>query len=384
VGALERFGPTSLASGIAARNLQKQAAASSRLTSGGAVVAWSNGSELVLQRIDATGNPVGSVQSVGTLAATDFQVNSNFAVAATADGGWVVAWASSEQMLQFRRYDSSGSPLGSATAVDPAAFAQVTTVQIESLAGGGFVIGWTAREGSTTAQTRGFLRLFTAEGAAIGDRSALSSSPGEQSSLALTVLPDGTFLAAWVQGDASGTLPLAVVRRFDAALNPLGSETTWGLLASPPNAPSHVAAVSHANGTTLVAWGQNSDVHWQLVGTDGVAVGPIGSAAVQLSNIVDTIEVVPAASGFTVVVGSTFASNRTSTGSVTVLELDAAGVLSGRSELGTRPLWSANPFTGVGCGPAATGVAVTGGADGRYLLAYESCSTGATLELLGR
>jgi hypothetical protein len=67
-----------------------------------------------------------------------------------------------------------------------------------------------------------------------------------------------------------------------------------------------------------------------------------------------------------------------------VLTLNASGALSDRIELGSRLLWSVNLTTGAACGPAAPGVVATGGLDGRYLLAYESCATGATLEVLAR
>jgi hypothetical protein len=129
-----------------------------------------------------------------------------------------------------------------------------------------------------------------------------------------------------------------------------------------------------------------SDVWWQMVDANGAPIGAVGSARIRLSDIVDMIEAVPSAAGFTLVVESTFAYSRGATATIVLVDIDSQGTWLGNTEIGPRTLSAVSPTTGAHCGTAPAGVAAAGGADGRYVLAYESCSgqDTAQVEVLAR
>jgi hypothetical protein len=250
---------------------------------------------------------------------------------------------------------------------------------------GSHVIGWIASDDAGAAP-HAFVRRFGTDGSPAGARVSVGNSANEQLDLQFTALPDGSFLVAWAQRNAGGTFDV-LARRFDAALNPLGAEQT---LQASANSFTHMAlaVASRPDGTTLVAWTppSYSDVWWQLLDAHGAPIGGLGSARIRLSDIVDTIDAVPSASGFTLVVESTLGYSRGANGTIVLVDVDATGVWLGNTEVGARTLRSVSPTTGAWCGTAPSGVAAAGGPDGRYMLAYESCSGQnlAQVEVLAR
>jgi hypothetical protein len=374
VGPLAQFGPGTVTSGFMAA-FEKRGTAVTRLAGGGAAVAWLTGDGLFVQRLDASGQPSGSAIEATTVTSPEGRNGARFSIAGTADGGWVLAWATSASPLQFRRYDASGAPLGDAVQVDAGASTGVSDVQVRALSDGSFVVAWSA--GDATNRTA-LARKFSASGATLGGVVALSSAVGPHFDANVTALPNGTFLAAWLQGKGSqdgaqGTAATIGVRHLDAALNPVDAEQSIAAFDA-----SELSMVSLADGTTLVAWGSLMDgvVHWQGLDNSGA---PILSTAYTaqfdpFQYLVDAIEVVPAAGGFTVVVESTLGWNRGQQGRIAVLAIDAAGTLTSRSDLGERTLALVSTTTATTCGWQSSGVAAAGGEDGRYVIAYDVCA----------
>lgn len=400
-GAFSPFGPYILASGMGYSN-DKGLTSAARLTGGGSVVAWVEGTASVqVQRLDAAGQPAGAAQTVGAVFTGDNDVSTRLSVVATADGGWLVAWVSADRTVLVRRYDASGAADAGATPVDGTAFTKVLGLQARGLADGGFVVAWVAAEGAGPA--RAFLRRFGAAGAGVTDRLVVSDAAGPQTAVQITPMPDGQFLAAWVQGNPDGTESL-LARRLDAVLKGVGPEHVLQAAGLQPDPRIHryglLGAASLSSRAALFAWayydGPSLQVRWQLLDASGTPTIPsTGTAQVDipLSRLLDSVEVIPAAAGFRIVAESTFANYRSTEAYTTLLEIGGAGELLGSTET-TRSLSSIAATTGAGCGgPGKPGVAASGGEDGHYLLAYATCAPKgpapqpwppANLEVVGR
>lgn len=380
-GAFSAVGPYLLAANLG-HSPDKGLASAARLTSGGAVVAWAANTSLLVQRLDAAGQPAGAAQSVGTVLLGDGDVNTRLSVVATADGGWLVAWISPERTVLFRRYDAAGTPLAGAAPVDATAFTKALGIQARALADGGFAVAWVAAEGTDPA--RAFVRRFSAAGAATTDRLRLTGGAGAQIAAQITPMPDGFFLAAWVQRNADGTESV-LSRRLDAGLQVAGPEQMLQPPGLQPDAWVHrynlLGAAAVSQRAALFAWayydGNVLQVRWQLLDASGTPVIPatrVAQVDLPPGRFLDSVEVIPAAAGFRVVAESNWANYRVSDAFTTQLEIGGAGELLGSSET-ARVLTSVEPTTGAGCfGPRQPGVAAAGGEDGHYLLAYATCA----------
>lgn len=399
-GAFSALGPVVLASNLG-HSSDRGLASAARLTGGGSVVAWAANTSLQVQRLDAAGKPAGAAQSVGTVLLGDADVSTRLSVVATADGGWLVAWIAADRTVLFRRYDASGAPVAGAMPVDATAFSKVLGIQARALADGGFVVAWVAAEGTDPA--RALLRRFSAEGTPITDRVGVSSGAGSQLAVQVTPMPDGAFLAAWVQRSADGSESV-LARRLDAGLHAAGPENALQAAAPQPDAWVHryslLGAASVSQRAALFAWayydGRGLQVRWQLFDASGTPTIPATRSAqvdLPLNRFLDSVEVIPAAGGFRVVAESSWANYRVTEAFTTLLAIGGAGELLASTET-ARVLSSIEVTTGAGCfGPGRPGVAASGGEDGHYLLAYATCAAKgpapepvppANLEVMGR
>jgi hypothetical protein len=395
-GAFAPFGPTTLVSNFP-RTTDRGLVSAARLTGGGSVVAWSTGTSVLVQRLDANGNAVGGAQTVGPVLTGDSAVITRLSAAATADGGWLIAWVGPDRSLAFQRYDASGAALGTAMPVDATVFAKVVSIQARAMADGSFVVAWIAAEG--TSPTRAFLRRFNAAGAAVTDHVLVGDGAGAQTAVQITPLADGNFLAAWVQANPDGTDGM-LARRLDAALNAAGPEQVLEAAAQyrPYGFLGFLGAASLSQGGTLFAWGFSDgssivQVRWQVLDASGTPTmaGPGSSDNMRIQRYIDSVEVIRSATGYRIVAESTTDTPRSTDAHTTVLDVGVGGELLGSSDT-FRTLESVSPTTGIGCrGPYGSrpGVAAAGGEDGRYLLAYATCPVSTqpvypNLEVVGR
>ena len=215
------------------------------------------------------------------------------------------------------------------------------------------------------------------------DRLALSDRAGSQTAVQFTPMPDGQFLAAWVQGNPDGTESL-LARRLDAALHGAGPEHVLQAPGPLPDPRFHryslLGAASLSQRAALFAWayydGPSLQVRWQLLDASGTPTIPSTRTAqvdIPLNRLLDSVEVIPAASGFRIVAESNFSNYRSIEAYTTLVEIGGAGELLRSSET-RRTLWNVAATTGAGCsGPGQPGVAASGGEDGHYLLAYATC-----------
>jgi hypothetical protein len=390
-----------LASNIAA-SANKNLTSAARLTGGGSVAAWVAGTSLLVQKLDADGHAVGAAQTAGTVLMGDYDMSTRLSVVATADGGWLLAWIAADHSVLFRRYDASGAPVADAAPADATAYTKALGIQARALADGGFVVAWVAAEG--TSPSRAYLRRFSAAGTAVTARVEVSNSAGAQTALQVAPMPDGNFLAAWVQSNPDG-MDSMLAQRLDASLNAAGPEQPLQPAGLQPTARIHryslLGAMTLSQGAALFAWafydgGPSLQVRWQLFDALGTPTIPSGSPALvsfRNDRFLDSVEVIPAATGFRIVAESTLTNYRATDAYTTILEIGGAGDLLGSTET-ARGLALINVVSGTGCsGPTQPGVAAAGGEDGQYLLAYAVCVMGgplptpfppANLEVVGR
>lgn len=175
------------------------------LGDGGWLVTWTveDGAEfdVLQQRFDATGLELGFPEVVNTFTAND---QGNPAVAALADGGWVVVWESGGQDATLRtiyqqQYDAYGSPVGGEVRVSPAAMQAEEHPDVTALADGGWIVSW--EEGDANGLGL-YQQRFDARGNPVGSATLINvTQTGTQQSAALAALPDGSWLTVWVDNE---------------------------------------------------------------------------------------------------------------------------------------------------------------------------------------
>jgi Ca2+-binding RTX toxin-like protein/subtilisin-like proprotein convertase family protein len=129
-----------------------------------------SGWETLFSRYDASGNIVGEpVRANSTTLSDQFDP----ALAILADGGWVIAWTSDGQDgfgygVYAQRYNADGSPRGSEVQVNTYTRSAQSEPAIAALKDGGWVVTWTS-SGQDGSNTGIYSQRYTADGLAYGD-----------------------------------------------------------------------------------------------------------------------------------------------------------------------------------------------------------------------
>jgi Ca2+-binding RTX toxin-like protein len=202
------------------------------LTDGGYVVTWSSGTSsttasIYAQRYAANGNKVGGEIKVNT---TVYGAESS--VTALADGGYVVAWlalnSSSSWDVYSQRYTSEGNAVGGelklntlSTGIGAYNSLQVAPV-ITALIDGSYVVTWTVYSASGADL---YLRRAV-DGSAIGDVIRVNTTTANnQSTPAVTAMPDGGYVVTWTSVAGDGTED-TYAQRYDADGRPWTANLT--------------------------------------------------------------------------------------------------------------------------------------------------------------
>lgn len=206
------------------------------LPDGGFVVTWSGydqdwgGSDISGQRYDAAGNAVGDEFKISTDAGFEF----NSSVSALADGGFVVAWQTSNydalgdyvSGIYGQRYDVGGNVVGGEFQISGEAVYE-EDASVTALHDGGFLVTWEASGYDETGSFRSdiFGRRYDAEGNSVGDEFQVST--GDVHSSKAVTLIDGGVLVTWQVskgGEEGGGVSDIFGRRYDADGNAVGDE----------------------------------------------------------------------------------------------------------------------------------------------------------------
>ena len=197
------------------------------LAGGGFVIAWASTEQdgdargIFAQRFGADGTPLGAEFRVNTATPGD---QTGPSVTPLAGGGFVIAWTSfgaggADADIYLQRYDAAGSTLGSETRINTTTNGFQESPVVTALAGGGFVVAWTSRNADGSSGDL-WLQRWSANGARLGVETRINTTTeGDQYALQLAPLPDGGFTAAWVSAATDGSSSAVVLQRFDASGN---------------------------------------------------------------------------------------------------------------------------------------------------------------------
>ncbi|MCT4610093.1 MAG: Ig-like domain-containing protein, partial [Pelagimonas sp.] len=251
----------------------------SALGNGGIVVTWQTHDTTQ----DGSGQAIKAAvfDSNGTQVGTEFLVNTETdsnqiepEVTALPDGGFVVAWQStdstqdgSDSAIKAQRFDDAGTKLGAEFLVNSEFDGSQVMRSITALANGGFVVAWdtndTTQDGSGQAVKA---RVFASDGTPAGNEFLLNTNAtGDQAFVTLTALSTGGFVAAWRSIESTTfTIPVQV---FDDTGKRVGPETTINGITNSYNGLPDL--VDLGNGRFVALWdvltGSDTEVYAQIL-----------------------------------------------------------------------------------------------------------------------
>ncbi|MBB4042129.1 hypothetical protein GGR34_003814 [Microvirga flocculans] len=199
------------------------------LPDGGYIVAWQiytydavlnySAPDIYLQRYDASGAKVGGEILVNTY--TGYYQQSPV-ITVLSGGGYVVVWHTftngqdiARDGVYLQQFDASGVKVGGEIRVDTTSAYMLPSglefPAITALTDGGYVVAWTANDGSGTGI---YLQRFNAAGVKIGGEVLVNTgTTSDQSSPRITALSDGGYVVTW---ESIATPSGVFMQRFDA------------------------------------------------------------------------------------------------------------------------------------------------------------------------
>jgi hypothetical protein len=220
------------------------------------------------QRYDAAGAPAGGMFQVNSYTTSE---QGGRSVAADGVGRFVVAWSSdgqdgSEFGVFARRFDSTGSTLGSEFQVNTSTVGYQLSPSVAADSAGNFLVVWTTPDtGGSVSPVFG--RFYSSAGVAQGPEfqiSASSSDPASRPTVAAQ--GGGGFIAVWQRFLPSPQLDYDLVgRRVSAAGQTLGVE--FPINTFTPDIQWWPRVASEATGEFVVTWTSGANQDGSYAGT---------------------------------------------------------------------------------------------------------------------
>jgi hypothetical protein len=228
---------------------------------GSFVVVWHSevhplGDDVLGQRYDPDGTPLGGEFMVNT---TRRGGSRRPAIAADPDGNFVVVWMASQQgvsALHAQRFDASGSALGGEFLVNTSTSGIKTDPSLASDEDGNFVVSWTSRDlGGSESEI--LARRFDASGNALTGEFRVNSNISRRPEYPSAAMDaDGDFVVAWRSRLlGAGTSYEVRAQAYDASGSPFGGE--FQINSYTPGHQHHVAVAARANGDVVAIWYDN-------------------------------------------------------------------------------------------------------------------------------
>ena len=236
--------------------------------SGNFVVVWTSGytfsgRDLVGQRYDASGVPLGGEFTINTYT-TGYQGNGHVAVDAA--GNFVVVWTSALQDGDLdgifgQRFDASGAGLGPEFRINTETVDFQLLVRLSMAADGTFVVAWSSSADQDGSGAGVFARRYDASGAVQGPEFQVNAyTTGWQSDPHITSQPGGGFVVSWYSDNQDGSNFGVFGRRYDASGVPQGTEFRANAYTTARQIVQDV--VGQPDGAFVVVWtsrGQDGD-----------------------------------------------------------------------------------------------------------------------------
>ncbi|WP_247894164.1 Ig-like domain-containing protein [Azospirillum oleiclasticum] len=257
-----------------------------RLADGGYVVTWhvtgpsASDPDIYARRYDASGRPVGGEIRVNTVTSN---VQASPVVGALEDGGFVIAWNSSDgssRNVMAQRFDRAGQAVGTEFGVNQTIPSDQVVHSITGLGNGGFVVGWSglAQDGDGSWASLG--RVYDAAGhAATGEFVLNAYTSWDQSRPTAVQISDTEFLATWTSRGQDGSGHGGImVRRFDIATGAaVGGEVQVNTTTVGDQFRSDIVALTDQ--TYVVVWNSMSQdgsgwgTYGQRISSNGSMIG---------------------------------------------------------------------------------------------------------------
>jgi hypothetical protein len=225
--------------------LSSQGPAIAALADGSFVIAWAAQGGILAQHYDANGVAVGAIQQVSSAAVGNEQV----AAAGLAAGGYVITWGApqpgSDADILARVFGADGAPLGAEFRVNTFTGTALRGLPaVAALSTGGFVVTWTSSQDVSRGSAI-FAQRFTAAGAPVGSEMLVDTTAEiNATSPAVAGLGGGGYVIAWTVNS------MIVTQRFAADGSPLGAETAVD--APPPPDPNLICGATPQGPTPCV------------------------------------------------------------------------------------------------------------------------------------
>ncbi|MCG6902948.1 MAG: hypothetical protein LJE68_09730 [Rhodobacter sp.] len=235
-----------------------------RLVNGNIVAVWhSNADNIGVYSRDPQGTSTGGNLFTANAGTAD-TVNEP-AIAALANGGYVIAWDDDTNgQLEFRVFSSTDDPVTGDVIAATAGTASIQQPALAGLANGNFILTWTSSNpaGFDSGTYGVYGQIFTPYGsAASGEFLINTTTPGGQSGSEVTPLDDGGFMVVWQDASQTGgdTSSNAIRgQRYDENFNRVGSEFLINETTSSSQSIPDVAVLG--DGRIVVVWQDTSGV----------------------------------------------------------------------------------------------------------------------------
>lgn len=211
------------------------------LADGGFIVSWMNmidateSNELLAQRLNANGERMHNEFRIDS--AKPYNFLSRPALAGLSAGGFVVIWATSNDVVHGQRYDADGSLIGKNFVINgPTSYGEPS---VASLKDGGFVVTWGACFGL-------FAQRYDSDGSPIGKAFRIGGNGSCVIYQNAAGLNDGGFVATWASGGS------IYARRYDANGTAMGDQFRVNTTVAGHTDSSTVAALD--KGGFVIVW----------------------------------------------------------------------------------------------------------------------------------
>ncbi|NLW82442.1 MAG: hypothetical protein GXY42_12350, partial [Desulfovibrionales bacterium] len=198
------------------------------LSDGGHVIVWSDRwtQKIYAQHFAPDGSAVGGEKLISAYTKDSF---SHSAIAALENGGYVIAWSSSERDdegfgVYVQRFEADGSYVGPEQRINAIITSNQEFPAIAALNDGGYIITWQSL--NTDGRHDIYSQRFSSGGVTIGEVARINTiTTPLQSETAVTALSDGGYVITWQNFDTNTLDNDIYARRFAANGVALGAET---------------------------------------------------------------------------------------------------------------------------------------------------------------
>lgn len=224
-------------------------------------------------------SPDGSISAPVQVNTIGQYYQENITVAGLTGGNFVVIWEDGSELggdpragaIKGQMYTSGGVAFGGEFLVNTTTASSQSMPSVTALMGGGFVVSWDDNSLTAPDTSSGAVRaqVYTANGFPVGAEFLVNAeTAGYQGQCSLAGLPDGRFVAVWVDGSLTGTDTSGtaiILQVFEANGSRLGPE--YQVNATHPGAQYAPAVSALQDGRFVVTWTDASATGDDTTGT---------------------------------------------------------------------------------------------------------------------